>query len=290
MACKHNRAPIDINRYITNKHCEGKCAYQFQYSPSQAILTNMDTYLSLGNYNVNTSDKVIYNNIKVDDHINPYIFAPSVHTFNGTNTDAELVIVHKGNGAMVVVCIPINGLGSSNTSLSKVISQENLDKIIYKNDNVLPSGVEYNLSESIKLGVPYFSYSSNLFFGDCEKCDYIVYTEPIIISSSSISSLKNILNPHKINICTISCPLLYYNKTGATDGTSSDEIYIECQPTDHSGKEIPVPTKPTLPNIDKLIGIKLDIPTEHLIIGAISGILIIVLIIRILRRVKTPSK
>lgn len=292
MACKHNRAPIDINTSIKKYHCEGKCSYQFQYSPSQAILTNKGTYLSLGDYNVNTSDKVIYNNIKVDDHINPYVFAPSVHTFNGTHTDAELVIVHSGNGGRLVVCIPINGLGSSNTSLSKIIESHNLDTILLKNENTRPAGEEYNLSESIKLGVPYYSYSSNLFFGECGSCDYIVYTEPIIISSEAISSLNTILHPHSIDICNEKegCPTLYYNKNGATDGASSDEIYIECQPTDHSGKDIPVPTKPTLPNIDKLIGIKLDIPTEHLIIGAISGILIIVLIIRILRRAKTPSK
>ena len=43
----------------------------------------------------------------------------------------------------------------------------------------------------------------------------------------------------------------------------------------------------TLPNIDKLTGIKLDIPTEHLIVGAISGILILFLLSKVLH-VKTP--
>ena len=282
MACKHNRAPIDINSSLTKKHCDLKCTYQFKYSPSQVVLTNNGTYLSLGDYNTNNTDKVIYNNMKVDNHINPYIFSPSVHTFNGSTHDAELIVVHKGNGGMMVVCIPINGLGSSNTSLSSVIDPNHLDQILLKNESVNPSGLEYNLSDSIKVNVPFFSYSSNLFFDNCEQCDYIVYTEPIIVSATTISALRNILTPHNITICTTNCPTLYYNKTGATDGTSSDEIYIECQPTDHSGKEIPVPTHRTLPNIDQLTGIKLDIPTEHIIVGAISGILLIFLVSKVI--------
>jgi len=283
MACKHNRAPIDINSSHTKSHCDLKCTYQFKYSPSQVVLSNKGTYLSLGDYNSNNSDKVIYNNRKVDDHINPYVFSPSVHTYNGTPHDAELIVVHKGNGKMMVVCIPINGLGSSNTSLSTVLSVHSLDKILLKNENTLLDGLEYNLADSIKVRVPFFSYSSSLFFNNCEECDYIVYTEPIIVSSTTISALRNILSPHNITICTTNCPTVYYNKTGATDGTSSDEIYIECQPTDHSGKEIAVPTEHALPDLDQLTGIKLDIPTEHIIVGAISGILIIVALSKILR-------
>ena len=278
MACKHNRAPIDIKSSLNKNHsCELKCTYQFQYSPSQLLISNKGTYLSLGDYNSNSSDKVIYNNRKVDDHINPYIFSPSVHTFNGITHDAELIVVHKGNGRMMVVCIPINGLPSSNTSMAKVLDPDNLDHTILKAESYLPS-IEYNLSDSIKVRVPFFSYSSQLFFDNCEECDYIVYTEPIIITSSSISALRNILKPHNIPICTTNCVELYYNKTGATDGTSSDEIYIECQPTDHSGKEIPVPTESALPNIDQLTGskgIKVTNSTWHIIIGALSGIIII---------------
>lgn len=285
MACKHNRAPIDINSSLTKKHCELKCTYQFQYSPSQVILTNKDTYLSLGDYNTSHTDKVIYNNVRVDNHINPYIFSPSVHTFNGTIYDAELIIVHKGNGSMMVVCIPINGLGSSNTDLASIIAPKYLDQILLHNESVNPSGLEYNLSNSIKLGAPFFSYSSHLFFDNCEKCDYIVYTEPIIVSGSTISVLKNILKPHNISICTNNCPILYYNIKGATSGQTGD-IYIECKPTDHSGKEIPVPTQRSLPNMDQLTGIKLDIPTEHIIIGSISAILILFILSKILNKAK----
>jgi carbonic anhydrase len=279
MACKHNRAPIDINDSLTKKHCELKCTYQFKYNPSQVVLTNKGTYLSLGDYN---TDKVIYNNSKVDSHINPYIFSPSVHTFNGTTYDAELIVVHKGNGGMMAVCIPINGLGSSNTSLANVIDPKYLDQILLKNESVNPSGLEYNLSDTIKLGVPFFSYSSQLFFDNCQQCDYIIYTAPIIVSATSIAALRNILKPHNITPCTTNCPTLYYNKNGATDGSPGGEIYIECQPTDHSGKEIPVPTERTLPDIGNLTGIKLGIPTEHIIVGAISGMVLIFLLSKLL--------
>lgn len=272
MPCNHKRSPIDIKTSATNRHCDLKCTYMCQYKSSPVIITNKGDHLSIGDY---YADKVIYNNIRVDDHITSHIFTPSVHSFNGVFYDAELIVLHKGNGSMVSVCIPISGIGSSNTSLSSILDSKYLDQVLLKNESVNPSGLEYNLADTIKINVPFFSYSSNLFFDNCDKCDYIVYNDPIIVSSTSISTLRNILSPHKIKLCTTNCPTLYYNKKGATDGKINGEIYIECQPTDHSGKEISVPVNQSLPDINQLTGIKLNLPMEHIMLGAISGIIII---------------
>jgi len=281
MSCKHNSAPIDIDTSLPKSHCEGKCSYQFKYRPSQALLKNKGTYISLGKYSTTSTDKIINNNIRVDNHINPYIFCPSVHTFKNRRYAAELIIVHKGNGRMMTVCIPINGIGSSTSSLSNILSPKNLDSILLKNQVSYSSNELYNLSDYIKVNVPFYSYVAPLFFDNCDKCNYIIYPDPITISAASISIIKKIISNHKIPICGRECPLLYYNKKGATDGTKNDEIYIECQPTDSSGKEIPVPDRKPLPNIDELTDFKLDIPLQ-LLAGVFSAAVIVTLFAKLL--------
>ena len=62
---------------------------------------------------------------------------------------------------------------------------------------------------------------------------------------------------------------LYYNSKGISSSTS-DDIYISCNPVGHSGTESYNPTTDhpniNLPNIKQLIPFKLDMSTEALIL------------------------
>ena len=86
-------------------------------------------------------------------------------------------------------------------------------------------------------------------------------------------SLQMINNPDNIR--------LYYNSKGISS-SNSDDIYISCNPVGHSGSEAYDPTRDhhnvNLPNLKQLIPFKIDMSTEALIIGIISGIAVLTII------------
>jgi len=272
--------------------CNLKCKLQANYGRSTATITNgtmskLSNFdktiqgISLGDY-ISKDTKVKYNNISVDSTIQVAVFVPSIHKFNGHHTAGELIALHKGNGKHVAICVPII-TNSSNNSLSTILAIHNLNTIPARGENTTTS-IEYNLNDYIKHYIPYFAYTGSLFFiGDNSECEFIVFDK-----QSAISLDNNIIQTiHKIihKKTPYSSPnmnetRLYYNSKGISS-SDSDDIYISCNPVGHSGSESYDPNsdhKLNTPNLKQLLPFKIDMSTEALIIGIISGIAVLTVI------------
>lgn len=272
--------------------CNLKCKLEANYGNSTATITNgmMNKLsnsnediqgISLGDYS-SKDTKVKYNNLSVDSTIQVAVFTPSIHTFNGHHTAGELIVLHKGNGKHVAVCIPII-TNTSNNSLSRILAIHNLHTIPAKGENTTIS-IEYNLNDYIKHYVPYFAYTGQLFFiGSESECEFIVFGKDsaISIDNDIIKTIHKIINnktpypsPNMKDI------YLYYNSKGISS-SNNDDIYISCNPVGHSGSESYDPNKDhhlNIPNVKQLLPFNIDMSTEALIIGVISGITVLTII------------
>ena len=272
--------------------CNLKCKLEANYGSSTATIANgvLSNYnediqgISLGDY-ISKDTKVKYNNLSVDSTIQVAVFTPSIHTFNGHYTAGELIVLHKGNGKHVAICIPIITNTSSN-SLSSILAIHNLNTIPAKGESTTIS-VEYNLNDYIKHYVPYFAYTGSLFFiGSTSECEFIVFGKDSAISLDNdiIKTIHKIIN----NKTPYPSPnmddtYLYYNSKGISSN-NTDDIYISCNPVGHSGSESYDPTRdhelniPNLPNLKQLLPFNIDMSTEALIVGVVSGIAVLTII------------
>jgi carbonic anhydrase len=245
MSCPNATAPIDISMSNIKGKCDLKCSYSFSYNNSSCIATNRGEYLKLS-YDQSSSPPVLYNASGYDvQEIRLYI--PSLHSYNGSKTDGELVIIHSSNtGAKpLLVCIPIK---SNNTSsVSAMFFKTVIDTVA----NSAPSDGEsttvniprYNLS-SIVPKKPFFSYSATEPYQPCySSVEYIVY-EPLHASldmmPETLTKLQSIIQSNPYDIKT--GPNLFYNEKGPRKGGSGNDIYIDCQPVGSSDENTEVIT------------------------------------------------
>ena len=271
--------------------CDLKCKLVANYGNSTATITNgvMSKLsnesiqgVSLGDY-TSKNTNVKYNNISIDSTIQVAILTPSIHLFNKQKTAAELVVLHKGTGKYLAICIPIITNTSTNT-LSSILAPHNLNTIPTKGENTVVS-IEYNLNDYIKHYTPYFAYTGTLFFiGSDSECEYIVFDKKnaIGLDNKIIKTINKIINKKSINTSpNTDSTRLYYNSKGISS-SDSDDIYISCNPVGHSGTESYDPIRDhhnvNLPNLKQLIPFKIDMSTEALIIGIISGIAVLTII------------
>jgi len=230
---------INISQQNVIGKCDLKCDYNFKYTNSNSIATNLGIYIQIS-YEQSGIPPVTYNNVKYNvDYI--IITQPSVHNFNGSQAVAEILIIHsplKG-GKQLIVSIPFTTSGDSTTA-SNILSEI----ITLVTSNAPNSGEKVNLNSSdfslqnIIPKKPFYNYSG-------ESYNYIVFdiTNAIPISSSVLNNLNTILQPiSNIDAAVISQSStqnisLFYNSKGPNTNNQEDEIYISCNPTGNSEKE-----------------------------------------------------
>ena len=107
-------SPVNISAQKITGKCDLKCAYNFDYPTTNVIAYNEGLYIAL-RFDNQTSTPVTFNNTKYN-VVQMLISTPSIHLFNGSQTPAELIIMHspQTGGAYLSVCIPI--VQSSNTT------------------------------------------------------------------------------------------------------------------------------------------------------------------------------
>lgn len=287
MSCPNATAPIDISISKIKGKCDLKCAYSFHYSNSSCIATNRGDYLSIS-YDKSSSPPVLYNATGYDvKEIRLYI--PSLHSYNDSKTDGELVIVHTSNTGSVplLVCIPIK---SNNTSSISAMFFKTLIDTVASNAPSEGEATTVNIPKfNLDLLVPkkpFFSYSATEPYQPCtENVDYIVFG-PLQVSldmmPDSLTTLQSIIlsNPYDIK----SGQNLFYNEKGPTMG--GGEIYIDCQPVGSSDESTEIVT-----DMGGTISVKdwIDNPLVKLILGSLLFIVILYVIKNILNMLK-PSK
>jgi len=232
---------LDINSRNVIGDCKLKCSYSFDYQNSSTIAKNDGFSITLSYDKANVSP-VIYN-------INKYevesvkIYAPSIHDFNGSPTDAEIVIMHTPvvSGRSLAVAIPIILSTSSNnskasTALSQIISITSLNAHA-KGQSTTTNSSDFNLNDFVIPKIPLYAYTQS------DSTNWIVFDKDnaILLEKSLIDTLTQIISPLPKSQRELMGPQLFYNKSGAVKGLSggsNGQIYIDCQPVSESEEKV----------------------------------------------------
>ena len=240
MSCPDATAPIDIGRDNIAGKCDLKCEFSFHYNNSSCIATNRGDYISLA-YDSSSSPPVTYNSASYDVK-EVRIYSPSLHSFNGSKTDGEFIIIHNtSSGAKpLFVCIPVKSSNSGEES------GKNLTTIVQTVASNAPAEDEkttvqisrFNLNAFVPRK-PFFSYTASEPYQPCSAAlvEYIVYpTDSAIgVAERVLNALQKVIQVNSYDIKP--SPGLFYNQKGPSSGASSGEIYIDCQPVGESEEE-----------------------------------------------------
>lgn len=234
MSCINSTAPVDIDINNIAGKCDLKCNYNFQYNNSACIATNKGTYISLS-YDNTSNPSVIYNssgyNVK-----EVRLYSPSIHTYNGARTEAELVIIHNSITGLnpLLVCVPIklNDVDAVDSTILSIILKTTSNNAPNEDETTNVNIQNYNLNAFVPK-TSYFSYKATLMYQPCDgNIDYIVFSPSqkyINISTNALEILQNITTKHKYRVSN-NPSKLYFNTKGSKAYTTNNDIYIDCQP------------------------------------------------------------
>ena len=229
MSNNTTNSPINISPQSITGKCDLKCAYNFDYPTTNLVATNNGTNITIKFDNQN-STPVTFNNTKYI-VVEMLIMSPSLHLFNGSQTPAELIIMHspQTGGAYLSVCIPI--VQSSNTTDATNLITEIIQQV---SPNSVGETITLNIANftlnNIVPKQPFYNYNDNNL-GNCVVYG-IVFAIPL--SQTTLSTLTTII-PTPYNVSSIGDGNLFFNSTGPNQSSSgSDGIYISCSPTGNS--------------------------------------------------------
>jgi len=219
--------------------CDLKCNYSFEYKPSNSTVKNNGIYISFS-YDKSNLSPVTYNDEKY--YVSQLmIFSPSLHMFQNSYTNAEIIIEHipELGGNNLYVCIPV--IQSSDTSEASNM----LVPMITMSANKAPADGEsanlnvdkFNLNSIVPMK-PFFSYQGD-FFGS--TADFIVYGKnfAIPLNERICNILKRIIQPSSTTMVGGS---LFFNENGPNGNLKRDGIYISCQPVNSSNEVVTTET------------------------------------------------
>ena len=245
-------APIDFTSGTAYSQCSDTCKFTFKYSDSSCTVrkfTIFDQQCLYASYDTgNSSTNVVYNGISYVP-TGCLIFNGSFHTYDKIKSPGEVVILHEGSGGagagkLLLVCISISisdtsTLSGSGEIIDQIIKTVPKAQVSKSDESSSPFGVKglYNLSQIIPENAPYYTYIGNAFYSTrSEAINYVVFTQGNVckISQDALTNLNAIVK--KINAPTTSMPVntASLNSIGA-NGSSSNQIYIECKPTGDDG-------------------------------------------------------
>lgn len=232
-------SPINISKKNVLSNCNIKCSLVTNYNNSSVNIHNKGNYVSL-DYDSNTTANyhIKFNSIKMNiSEIR--IYFPSLHSYANKQADAELLIIHSGNGSNCIVSLPIIA-GHPSTGGEKTLDTilENVaSNIPNKNESTSLNISNFDLSKLIQLNVPYYYYQGQLVFEPCtQNYNYIVFDKKdtsLHVSKKILAQLKTIFKQTKGSVAlNKDLKNLSYNKNGAisVELKGADDIYIECKP------------------------------------------------------------
>jgi hypothetical protein len=264
--------PINISRKEVEGKCDLKCAYNFKYTSTSGTATNSMDTINIYNIEKTSIPPVFYNKQKYN--INTIsIKYPSQLLYNDKLADAEISISHapEKGGKYLQVFIPIKISSDSTTSTTEIT---NIIKSVSvsapsKWEKVTISGL--NL-QNIVPKKPFFNF-------DYKGTDCIAfsYLDAIPIKSSTLDTLKQIIQPKTNQIQKSPNSGLFYNSSGPNTTTSlGDGIYISCNPTGNSTETTEVTYETNIPVYD--ISNILEDPTFILVVQTIIACIVFLII------------
>ena len=224
--------PMNIASNSIDNYCDEKCAYSFKYkSYINCNAKNYGTSLYLSYIDSSPVPPVTFNSINY--RVSSIeMYSPSLHYFNGKQTDGELIITHTptGAGKNLVVCIPMSVSGQQ-TPASQVVTDiinSAVNKPLNQGDPEMNITVNNTLDSVVPMK-PFFYYQGG------DGTNIIVYglSDSIGISDVTINDLRKLI-PIPPTILFPSGAYVDLNKNGPTVGNGDSEIFIDCQPTGNS--------------------------------------------------------
>lgn len=240
-----NVSNINISPQNIAGKCDLKCAFNFSYSESNSTATNNGTMISL-TYDNSSVPPVTFNNQKYTVS-NIMIVSPSLHTFNGDTTDAEIVVEHTPvlGGPALHVAVPI--VASSETSTASAIITDIIHNVA---TNAPSQGNSTNLNidgftlQNIIPVKPFYSYT------DKKNVVWIVFGSIVAIPlrKDTLDTLGQIIDPYPLPMKGSD---VFYNSSGPNTSTAiGDGIYISCKPTGSSEEQVAVDYNKNTPSYD----------------------------------------
>jgi hypothetical protein len=267
--------------------CKLKCAYSFNYPVSNCVTRNNSYSVTLP-YDNSSIPAVKFNNAQYN-VAQILIVTPSMHKFNGSPADGEIIILHTptAGGNNFIVCIPIIAR-TTTTNIVQTIITETIKQAPAKGGTAKVALNNFTLN-SIVPKTAFYSYI------DASNRSFVVYgiDNAVHIDSAAMKGLKSILTqtPASVGMTFLSGPLLYINSAGPTNGTggSDSEIYISCQPTGNSEETEEVSyTKPSITNDLSVNGI-LNNPVVVFILASLFTILVLYALYTLINYVSNGS-
>ena len=248
--------PRDLVSYKGDKYsatsCTYKCFFFYNYAgTSSSNITNETDRLSVrydggGDVSFNTET---FTPMWVR------IFKPSLHSYNGTQAAAELIIEHsaKASSSGLLVCIPLASTGGSVSDAANLVEQIILKAPTVKNQAESGGIQNFSLNRLIPTA-PYYTYRGPLPYDDClpdSIYQYVVF-HPNNKGALSISTAKMNMLDKLVSYSFIKASKgtdVFFNAKGTTSNgfNGEDQIYIKCQPTDTGNQEEKVYKEPISP-------------------------------------------
>jgi len=272
------KKPINISQQNIYGKCDLKCVYNFKYKESALTVKNNGVNISLTYDNSNVAP-VLYNEEKYNVS-RIMIFSPSLHLFNNSKVEAEIIVEHspESGGQNLLVCVPIIKSSNSTTAstlLTQVISGVAANApAANESTNLNISG--FTLSKLIPKS-PFFSYSGTY---SNSTTDFIVFGKnySIPLSEKVLTALGSIIKPFPLPM--IGDNLFFNSKGPNSSGSTGDGIYISCQPTGSSEEEIDITNTKNSTESDVSVSIEnlVDNPTFKLIVKILIACILFMII------------
>ena len=219
-------APIDIPTKSNNTNpIKGTftCIYDANLCAGASVTVSADlSHLSIPCSGGTSNTISFYGKPYVPSEIR--IYAPSLHTYNGSSTDAEMLIVHtasSSSNAGLIVSIPITLTASSDSANS------DLAAIFQAANTINPSTIAINASAPINDDInvnsfipakPYYVYYGTLPYDSCSgNYYYAAFTDPI----SAAGPLSAIVASGSATVPQSMKTNLQKSKTGPDTGVGS---------------------------------------------------------------------
>jgi len=206
--CEVSKMPININ----SKTIEGKTYNEnllsLDYQDSICNVKNMCSYLLLP-YDNTDNRQVIFDNKKYTLK-NIKIFKPSLHKYDGIETEGEILLNHKGGKGSLKICVPLVKTSNKNNENNtlKEIFRHSISKAQCDGESITVHNIKLNANSFVPKSEGYYYYkTNNLMDEECkcvnnicgEETNVIVYHKNdgyVGISDDSTVALDKLINKH----------------------------------------------------------------------------------------------
>ena len=223
---------INLTNTNIKGKCDLKCDYNFKYSNSNSIATNMGTSIQIS-YEDTGVPPVSYNNIRYIVSMIQITY-PSAILYNNAPALGSILIEHtsvKDKGIFQVIIPLITGSSSSTASflISQIIQSVAINAPNTK-ENVTLNIQDFSLQNIIP-NAPFFTTNAS------NGTPLILFElkNAITISDTDYKSLSTIITASSTTQTSSSTYSIFYNPKGPNSQRPlEDEIYISCHPTGNS--------------------------------------------------------